>query len=76
MMASALGCMPWNSPSHDTIRKRRWPARWLSGRRRLQVDRYRGGIIPALIYFYGMSQIKAQETSIATLLLLIGIFAF
>jgi len=33
-------------------------------------------LIPALIYFYGMSQIKAQGTSIATLLLPIGIFAF
>jgi uncharacterized membrane protein YfcA len=35
-----------------------------------------GGLIPALIYFYGMSQIKAQGTSIATLLLPIGAFAF
>jgi len=33
-------------------------------------------LIPALIYFYGMSQIKAQGTSIATLLLPIGAFAF
>lgn len=33
-------------------------------------------LIPALIYFYGMSQIKAQGTSLATLLLPIGIFAF
>jgi uncharacterized protein len=33
-------------------------------------------LIPALIYFYGMSQIRAQGTSIATLLLPIGIFAF
>ena len=33
-------------------------------------------LIPALIYFFGMSQIKAQGTSIATLLLPIGIFAF
>jgi len=33
-------------------------------------------LIPALIYFYGMSQIKAQGTSIATLLLPIGGFAF
>ena len=33
-------------------------------------------LIPALIYFYGMSQIKAQGTSVATLLLPIGIFAF
>lgn len=33
-------------------------------------------LIPALVYFYGMSQIKAQGTSIATLLLPIGIFAF
>ncbi len=33
-------------------------------------------LIPALIYFYGMSQLKAQGTSIATLLLPIGIFAF
>ena len=37
-----------------------------------------GGValIPALVYFYGMSQIKAQGTSVATLLLPIGIFAF
>ena len=33
-------------------------------------------LIPALIYFYGMSQSKAQGTSIATLLLPIGVFAF
>jgi uncharacterized membrane protein YfcA len=33
-------------------------------------------LIPALIYFYGMSQIKAQGTSIGTLLLPIGAFAF
>lgn len=33
-------------------------------------------LIPALVYFYGMSQIKAQGTSIATLLLPIGLFAF
>ncbi len=33
-------------------------------------------LIPALIYFYGMSQIKAQGTSVATLLLPIGVFAF
>lgn len=33
-------------------------------------------LIPALIYFYGMSQLRAQGTSIATLLLPIGIFAF
>jgi uncharacterized membrane protein YfcA len=33
-------------------------------------------LIPALVYFYGMSQIKAQGTSVATLLLPIGIFAF
>lgn len=33
-------------------------------------------LIPALVYFYGMSQITAQGTSIATLLLPIGIFAF
>lgn len=33
-------------------------------------------LIPALIYFYGMSQIKAQGTSVATLLLPIGMFAF
>jgi uncharacterized membrane protein YfcA len=33
-------------------------------------------LIPALIYFYGMSQIKAQGTSLATLLLPIGFFAF
>jgi uncharacterized membrane protein YfcA len=33
-------------------------------------------LIPALIFFYGMSQIQAQGTSIATLLLPIGILAF
>ncbi len=33
-------------------------------------------LIPALLYFYGMSQIQAQGTSLATLLLPIGIFAF
>jgi uncharacterized membrane protein YfcA len=33
-------------------------------------------LIPALILFYGMSQKTAQGTSIATLLLPIGIFAF
>lgn len=33
-------------------------------------------LIPALIYFYGMSQIRAQGTSIATLVLPIGVFAF
>lgn len=33
-------------------------------------------LIPALMYFYGMSQIKAQGTSIATLLLPIGGLAF
>lgn len=33
-------------------------------------------LIPALVYFYGMSQIKAQGTSVATLLLPIGCFAF
>lgn len=32
-------------------------------------------LIPALIYFYGMSQLRAQGTSLATLLLPIGIFA-
>ena len=37
-----------------------------------------GGVflIPALIFFYGMSQKTAQGTSIATLLLPIGMFAF
>jgi uncharacterized membrane protein YfcA len=33
-------------------------------------------LVPALVFFYGMSQIKAQGTSVATLLLPIGIFAF
>lgn len=33
-------------------------------------------LIPALVFFYGMSQIRAQGTSLATLLLPIGIFAF
>jgi uncharacterized protein len=37
-----------------------------------------GGVIliPALIFLYGMSQKMAQGTSVATLLLPIGIFAF
>lgn len=33
-------------------------------------------LIPALVFLYGMSQHKAQGTSLATLLLPIGIFAF
>lgn len=33
-------------------------------------------LIPALMYFYGMSQKSAQGTSVATLLLPIGVFAF
>lgn len=33
-------------------------------------------LIPALIFFYGMSHKTAQGTSVATLLLPIGIFAF
>lgn len=33
-------------------------------------------LIPALVYFYGMTQIKAQGTSLATLLLPIGALAF
>jgi uncharacterized membrane protein YfcA len=33
-------------------------------------------LIPALTLFYGMSQKRAQGTSLATLLLPIGIFAF
>ena len=33
-------------------------------------------LIPALVYFYGMTQLKAQGTSLATLLLPIGFFAF
>ena len=33
-------------------------------------------LILALVYFYGTTQIKAQGTSLATLLLPIGIFAF
>ncbi len=33
-------------------------------------------LIPALVFFYGMSQHKAQGTSLATLLLPIGVFAF
>lgn len=33
-------------------------------------------LIPALVFFYGMSQSKAQGTSLATLLLPIGFFAF
>ena len=33
-------------------------------------------LIPALVYMYGMTQHKAQGTSLATLLLPIGIFAF
>ncbi|GAC1663115.1 MAG: sulfite exporter TauE/SafE family protein [Candidatus Acidiferrum sp.] len=33
-------------------------------------------LIPALIYFYKMTQLKAQGTSLAVLLLPIGFFAF
>jgi uncharacterized membrane protein YfcA len=33
-------------------------------------------LVPALIFLYGMSQIRAQGTSLATLLLPIGFFAF
>ncbi len=33
-------------------------------------------LIPALMFFYGMTQIRAQGTSLATLLLPIGLFAF
>ncbi len=33
-------------------------------------------LIPALVFFSGMSQKTAQGTSVATLLLPIGIFAF
>jgi uncharacterized membrane protein YfcA len=33
-------------------------------------------LIPALVYLYGMSQPRAQGTSLATLLLPIGFFAF
>ncbi|ADV84922.1 sulfite exporter TauE/SafE family protein [Terriglobus saanensis] len=33
-------------------------------------------LIPALVFFYGMSQKTAQGTSVATLLLPIGMFAF
>ena len=33
-------------------------------------------LIPALVYFFGMSQLRAQGTSLGTLLLPIGIFAF
>jgi len=33
-------------------------------------------LVPALIFFYGMSQKTAQGTSVATLLLPIGLFAF
>jgi len=33
-------------------------------------------LIPALVFFFGMSQIRAQGTSLATLLLPIGIFAY
>ena len=33
-------------------------------------------LIPALVFLYGMSQHKAQGTSLATLLLPIGVFAF
>ena len=33
-------------------------------------------LIPALTFFYGMSQKTAQGTSVATLLLPIGVFAF
>ena len=33
-------------------------------------------LIPVLVYFFHMSQVKAQGTSLATLLLPIGFFAF
>ena len=33
-------------------------------------------LIPALVYLFGMSQHEAQGTSLATLLLPIGVFAF
>jgi uncharacterized membrane protein YfcA len=33
-------------------------------------------LIPAMMFFFGLSQIRAQGTSIATLLLPIGVFAF
>ena len=33
-------------------------------------------IVPALVYLFGMSQHEAQGTSLATLLLPIGVFAF
>lgn len=33
-------------------------------------------LVPALVYFFGMSQHEAQGTSLATLLLPIGLFAF
>jgi uncharacterized membrane protein YfcA len=33
-------------------------------------------LVPALVFLYGMSQIRAQGTSLATLLLPIGFFAF
>ena len=33
-------------------------------------------IIPALLYLFGMSQLKAQGTSLATLLLPVSFFAF
>ena len=33
-------------------------------------------LIPILVFFFGMSQIKAQGTSLAALLLPIGFFAF
>lgn len=33
-------------------------------------------MIPALVFFYGMSQIRAQGTSLAILVLPIGLFAF
>ena len=33
-------------------------------------------LIPALMFFYGMSQLRAQGTSVATLLLPIGALAF
>lgn len=33
-------------------------------------------LVPALAFFYGMSQVRAQGTSLATLLLPIGLLAF
>ena len=82
MMASLLGRLPWNRPERG---KRMTPAAIAGG---LLLGVFIGAIsglvgigggaflIPALTMFYGLSQKRAQGTSVATLLLPIGAMAF